>query len=77
MSEVENATNSVTSMIEDYQKKWTNIAKDNMQLATEFGQALSAAHSPKEWFDVTSEYSKKRFDAYQRHVKELMSPYSG
>lgn len=78
MTEVENAAKQVTdtakSMLESYQKKWTSIAKDNMEIAAEFGHALSTAQTPAAWFEVTTEYSKKRFDAFQRHLKELMSP---
>lgn len=75
MSEVQNAatgTNAAKLMLEDYSAKITNIAKENMQFAFDFGQALSAVRTPAEWFDVTTQYSKKRFDAFQRHTKQLM-----
>ena len=69
------AANTAKSALEAYQATWTNIAKENMQFAVEFGQALTTARTPSDLFDVTTEYSKKRFDAFQRHTKELMSSY--
>jgi hypothetical protein len=44
-----------------------------MQFTFDFGQALTAVRSPSDLVTVTAEYSKKRWDMFQRHTTELMA----
>ena len=77
MNDVENAAKqsaeTAKSAIQTYQAKLMEIAKENMQFAFDFGQALSTVKSPTDFMNVTSEFTKKRFELFQRHTSELMA----
>jgi hypothetical protein len=77
VEEVESAAretaNAVKSTVEAYQAKLIDIAKENMQFAFDFGQALVAVKTPVEFADVTTQYSKRQFDMFQEQTRELMA----
>jgi hypothetical protein len=77
MNEIEGAAKqsaeAAKSNIQTYQVKLIEIAKENMQFALDFGQALGAVRSPTEFMIVTSDFTRKRLDLFQRHTSELIA----
>lgn len=77
MSDGENTSKSdldfsaAAAAVTAYQTKLLEIAQANMQFAFEYAQALAAVRSPLDIISVTSEYTKRRLDMFNKHTKEL------
>jgi hypothetical protein len=76
MNDIENVASrsaeAAESTIQAYQVKLIDIAKENMQFAVDFAQALGLVRSPTEFMSLTSDFTKKRLELFQKHTAELM-----
>jgi hypothetical protein len=63
----------VQSAFETYQRKLMDIATENMAFAMEFGHAMAATRSPTDFMTVTSDFTRRRLEMFQKHTNELMA----
>jgi phasin len=56
---------------QDYSAKFLEFARANTEAAGEFAQRLSSAKSPSEFFELSTNLSRKQFETLTEQTKEL------
>lgn len=56
---------------QDYQMKAIEFARTNTEAAFEFAQKLTTVKSPSEFFELSTNHSRKQFETLTEQAKEL------
>jgi phasin len=56
---------------QDYQMKAIEFARTNTEAAFEFAQKLTSVKSPSEFFELSTNHSRKQFETLTEQAKEL------
>jgi phasin len=56
---------------QDYNTKFIEFAKTNTEAAFEFAQQLTAVKSPTEFFELSTNHSRKQFETLTEQLREL------
>ena len=56
---------------QDYNAKFVEFAKTNTEAAFEFAQQLTAVKSPTEFFELSTNHSRKQFETLTEQAREL------
>src|ERR1700735_1196742 len=68
---IEAVFSTVSKGASDYSAKLMEIMKANTTATLDFAQALIAVKSPSEAMELWTSHSKKQFEAFTAHTKEL------
>ena len=57
--------------MQDYSSKFVEFARANAEATVEFAQKLSSVKSPSEFFELSTDHSRKQFEILTEQTKEL------
>lgn len=56
---------------QDYNTKFVEFARTNIEAAFDFAQKMSSVKSPSEFFELSTNHSRKQFETLTEQTKEL------
>ena len=68
---MKNSYSTAVHGAQDYQAKVMEFANSNTEAAFEFAQKMSGVKSPSEFFELSTNHSRKQFETLTEQAKEL------
>jgi len=68
---IKNSYSTAVKGAQDYNTKFIEFAQTNTEAALDFAQKLSGVKSPSNFFELSTEHSRKQFETLTEQTKEL------
>ena len=70
-AQIKNSYSTAVKGAQDYNAKLIEFAQNNAKAAFEFVQKLSGVKSPSDFFELSTDHSRKQFETLTEQTKEL------